>query len=263
MIKLLDDPKLIERLCNTEPYIGCLFMASAVAFYDAPDLMTVWAEVDEHGRAVSAVNIGSSELMVLTGGNNLSTEMLIFLTKLAEDEKITEICCGEGALPVLKKLFGEHTEILPLMKCSRHVKYEHENIPEVKSGDSAGLYELMLPQFSDCEKPDFEMWMLKHTRGISRGQSTVLTIEHDGAPVSGAAVRGRCAAGGAIVSVVTKPEYRGRGYASALTARCAEMLKSEGLTAWLCPCDDRAERLYARLGFKRCGSFCIIYLDKK
>ena len=121
MIKLLDDPKLIERLCNAEPYIGCFFMASAVAFYDVPDLMTVWAEVDEHGRAVSAVNIGSSELMVLTGGNNLSTEMLIFLTKLAEDEKITEICCGEGALPVLKKLFGEHTEILPLMKCSHHI----------------------------------------------------------------------------------------------------------------------------------------------
>lgn len=262
MIKLLDDPKIIERLCNAEPYIGCIFMASAVAFYDAPDLMTVWAEVDEHGKAVSAVNIGSSELLVLTGGNNLSTEMLIFLTKLAEDDKITEICCGEAAFPVLKKLFGEHAEVLPLMKCSRHVKLEHGGVLKPKSGDSAGLYELMLSQFSEGEKPDFEMWMLKHTRGIARGQSTVLTLEHNGAPVSGACIRGRCAAGGAIVSVVTKPEFRGRGCASALVAQCAEMLKSEGRTAWLCPCDDRAERLYARLGFKRSGSFCTVYLEK-
>lgn len=177
MIKLLDDPKLIERLCNAEPYIGCIFMAAAVAFYDAPDLMTVWVEVDEHGKAVSAVDIGSSDLLVLTGGNNLSTEMLIFLTKLAEDEKITDISCGEAAFPVLKKLFGEHTEVLPLMKCSRHVKFEHDGVLNVKSGDSAGLYELMLSQFSESEKPDFEMWMLKHTRDINRGQSTVLTID--------------------------------------------------------------------------------------
>lgn len=262
MIKLLDDPKIIERLCNAEPYIGCIFMAAAVAFYDAPDLMTVWVEVDEHGKAVSAVNIGSSDLLVLTGGNIPGSEMLLFLTKLAEDEKITDISCGEAALPVLKKLFGEHTEILPLMKCTRHVKFEHNGAQNIKSGDSAGLYGLMLSQYAENDKPDFEMWMLKHTRDIARGQSTVLTLEHGGAPVSGACIRGRCPAGGAIVSVITKPEFRGRGYASALVAQCAETLKSENRAAWLCPSSAAAERLYSRLGFKRCGSFCTVLLDK-
>lgn len=263
MIKLLDDPKLIEKLCIAEPYIGCIFLAAATAFYDTPDLMTVWAEFDEHNKAVSAVNICSGDLMVLSGGNIPGAEMLFFLTKLAEDSKITDISCGEAAFPVLKKIFGGKTEALPLMKCSRHVKYERDDIPNAKSGDAAGLYKLMLSEYPENEKPDFDMWMLKHTRDINRGQSTVLTIEQDGVPVSGACIRGRCKSGGAIVSVITEPEYRGRGYASALTAQCAEMLRSEGLAAWLCPCDTRAERLYSRLGFKRCGSFYTIYLDKE
>ena len=105
MIKLLDDPKLIERLCNAEPYIGCFFMASAVAFHDAPDLMTVWAEVDEHGRAVSAVNIGSSELMVLTGGNNhhmIEAMFKAFAKALDQatviDPRITDILSTKGSL---------------------------------------------------------------------------------------------------------------------------------------------------------------------
>ena len=263
MIKLLDDPKIIKKLCIAEPYIGCIFLAAATAFYDAPDLMTVWVELDEHGRAVSAVNIGSDDLMVLSGKNVPGTEMLLFLSKLAEDEKISDISCGEAAFPVLKKIFGEKTEALPLMKCSKHIKYERSEIPAAKSGDAAGLYQLMLSEYPENQKPDFDMWMLKHTRDINRGQSTVLTIEHKGAPVSGACIRGRCKSGGAIVSVITDPDFRGRGYASFLVAQCAEMLRSEGLAAWLCPCDDRAERLYARLGFRRAGSFYTIYLNKE
>lgn len=262
MIKLLDNPKIIEKLCTAEPYMGSIFMAAATAFYDSSELMTVWTELDEHGNTISALNVGTEELMLLCGKNLPGAEMLAFMSKLAEDDKITEICCGDGAFPVLKAVFGENTEVLPLMKCSKHIKYSREGIPPFVKNDIKGFYTLVCSEF-DGAAPDYEMWVLKMARNINRGQSEIVTIEQDGKPVSGACIRGRSPGGGGIVSVVTLPEYRGRGFGSAVTAECAEILKSQGLSSWLCPCDDRANRLYSRLGFKPCGNFNTIYLDKE
>lgn len=263
MIKLLDDPKIIEKLCIAEPYAGCIFMATATAFYDTPELMTIWVELDEHGKAVSAVNVGSSHFQLLCGKSTPSAEMLMFLTKLAEDEHIKEILCGECAFPILSGIFGTDVSVLPLMKCSKHIKYEPKEPIQVTLGNTNGLCSLVYSQLDEDEKPDRDMWMLKITRGIARGQSTVLTVEQDGKALSGACIRGRCKAGGAIVSVITDEACRNRGFASLLTARCAEILKSEGLCTWLCPCDERAERLYSRLGFRRCGSLYTININKK
>ena len=62
MIKLLDNPKIIEKLCTAEPYMGSIFMAAATAFYDSSELMTVWTELDEHGNAISALNVGTERI---------------------------------------------------------------------------------------------------------------------------------------------------------------------------------------------------------
>lgn len=263
MIKLLDNPEIIEKLCIAQPYTGCTFMAVATAFYDTPELMPIWVELDEHQKAVSAVNVGSTHIQLLCGKNSPSAEMLMFITKLAEDEHIKEILCEEKAFSVLTGIFGNDTEVLPIMKCSKHIKYEPKEPAQVTLGDTKGFYSLVCSQFAEDEKPDRDMWMLKITRGISRGQSTVLTIEQDGKAVSCACIRGRCKAGGSVVSVITDENFRGRGFASLLTAKCAEILKSEGLCTWLCPCDKRAERLYSRLGFRPCGSLYTININKK
>ena len=86
-------------------------MAAATAFYDAPDLMTVWVELDEHGRAVSAVNIGSDDLMVLSGKNVPGTEMLLFLSKLAEDETYP---VAKRRFPCSKKYSAKRPKLCPL-----------------------------------------------------------------------------------------------------------------------------------------------------
>ncbi|MBJ7533413.1 GNAT family N-acetyltransferase [Rhodomicrobium vannielii ATCC 17100] len=74
-----------------------------------------------------------------------------------------------------------------------------------------------------------------------------------GVPVSMAAIGRRNRTAGAINSVYTPPEFRGRGYAGAITAVVARHIFSEG-RAFACLYIDKSNpasnRCYAKLGFK-------------
>ena len=74
----------------------------------------------------------------------------------------------------------------------------------------------------------------------------------DGKPVSVAAVVRRLQHTGAISSVFTPPEQRGRGYAGSVTAAVADRLFAEGRTAVCLHTDLRnpiSNRCYAKIGF--------------
>jgi RimJ/RimL family protein N-acetyltransferase len=73
-----------------------------------------------------------------------------------------------------------------------------------------------------------------------------------GVPVAVAAIVRRLRNTGAISSVFTPPEQRGRGYAGSVTAAVAEQIFAEGRTAVCLHTDLRnpiSNRCYARIGF--------------
>jgi ribosomal protein S18 acetylase RimI-like enzyme len=65
-----------------------------------------------------------------------------------------------------------------------------------------------------------------------------------------------------VSSIVTDPEYRGRGYAAALTAHCAQIILNESKIPFLhvLTTNDTAISMYERLGFqkRRLMSFWLI-----
>jgi ribosomal protein S18 acetylase RimI-like enzyme len=76
----------------------------------------------------------------------------------------------------------------------------------------------------------------------------------DGQPVSMAAIVRRTRHTGAISSVYTPPEHRGRGYAGSVTAAVAERIFAEGKTSACLYTDLRnpiSNRCYAKIGFMR------------
>ena len=65
MIKLIDDLSLLERLSEKEPYFGSLFNAAAVSFMDDPELLSIWVETDEHGKAHSFLNASTHSIILM------------------------------------------------------------------------------------------------------------------------------------------------------------------------------------------------------
>ena len=82
MIKLIDDLKLLEPLCSAEPYFGCLFNSAAVSFFDDPEFLSIWVEVDEHENACSFLNAGTDSVMMFSPGGLPGFEMILFVTNL-------------------------------------------------------------------------------------------------------------------------------------------------------------------------------------
>lgn len=254
MIKLLANPTLPDKLCFAEPYFGGLFSSAACAFSADPELMSIWVEEDEHGKALSAVSVGSRELMLLSGKGGPGAEMLLFVTKLAEAEDIKWVVCGENSVAVLKNIFDAPVSMSPLMRCSRRIKTAPTAFTFADSDNTDGLLELLSAVADRDEFPDPEMWRLKIVRGVLRGQTTVLTLLDGEKTIAGACIRGRTKAAGSITSVMTLPEYRARGCASFLTAACSNLLRGEGRAAWLVPANERVEKMYERIGFRPSGT---------
>jgi predicted GNAT family acetyltransferase len=61
-----------------------------------------------------------------------------------------------------------------------------------------------------------------------------------------------------VVSVMTRPGYRGRGYATACVSRlCADLLR-EGKRVCLLYNNPAAARIYRRLGFGDIGDWLVL-----
>jgi len=135
---------------------------------------------------------------------------------------------------------------------------------EIKTNSNLeSVFELLESAGCAAQNAQSELWMLKMRRGIAKGQVTVLSIESGGKAVSTAAVRGRTKSAGAVASVATLPAFRGRGFASALTFWCSKLLFNEHREPWLVAADEKAQRLYERLGFAAFEKCFILHLDEK
>ena len=92
-------------------------------------------------------------------------------------------------------------------------------------------------------------------RWAADGSYRFWTIQ--GKPVSVAGMVAQTGTGGAITGVYTPPQHRGRGYATAVTAVTARSILSCGRRAFLMAnvANAPALRCYAKIGFRRVGSF--------
>ena len=116
--------------------------------------------------------------------------------------------------------------------------------------------------FGKEDSPGKDLWKLRMVRGVLKKQSTLFTLYEDEA-VSTACIRGRTEKAGAITSVVTVPEHRSKGYASYLTALCANMLIDEHRTPWLVPANPGVQKMYEKLGFRVAKTYYYLYNIKE
>ncbi len=252
MIKLLDDLALLAPIAKAQPYFGSTLTADANAFINDPELMNIWVECDEHGRAHTAVSLSTDYVMVCTSGKLPGMESVFFITKMLENKSIKTLICDEPTYSVLKGVLpiGDAESAIQMV-CKKPIDMPEKGFTVRSSENVNDAAEVMAAAFGAKEKDDFEFWKLRMVRGVLKGQVTLFTLYEDGKAVSTATVRGRTEKGGAITSVVTLPEYRHRGYASYLTALCSNMLLDEHRKAYLVPANKGVLKMYEKLGFKK------------
>lgn len=263
MIKLLDDLSLLEGLCEAEPYFGSIFSAAGASFLDDPELLSIWVEIDEHGKPRSYLNAGSDFFMLFSPEDIPGMEMMIFVTNLISSGGINHIECDRNSLSVLRNLFDFEISEEVQMKAENPVimpENGFEVCSEYNFDDAYSVTEKALGSEAGCGS---EFWMLRMVRGVLKGQTTLYTLYDNKKAVSAACIRGRTKNAGAITSVVTVPEHRCRGFASYLTSLCSKTLLDEHRTPWLVPADEKVRKMYEKLGFSAAKNYYSLDFSKK
>ena len=262
MIKLIDDLSLLERLSEKEPYFGCLFNAAAVSFFDDPELLNIWVEIDEHGNAHSFLRAGADSVMLFSPCGIPGFEMVLFITNLVSGGTIKSIECDENSFGVLKNLFDFEIENAVQMFAENRIDMPKNDFDIKSSENFDDAFEVMNKAFGKEDSPGKDLWKLRMVHGVLKKQSTLFTL-YEGEAVSTACIRGRTEKAGAITSVVTVPEHCSKGYASYLTALCANMLIDEHRTPWLVPANHGVQKMYEKLGFRAAKTYYYLYNIKE
>lgn len=262
MIKLIDDLSLLERLSEKEPYFGSLFTAAAVSFMDDPEFLSIWVEMDEHGKAHSFLNANTDSIMLFSPYGIPGFEMVLFVTNLISGGTIKHIDCDENSFGVLKNLFDFDIENAVQMFAEKRIDIPENGFDVQFSENFEDAWNVTKILFEEDENSPKDFWKLKIVRGVLKKQSTLLTLHNESA-VSTACIRGRTKNAGAITSVVTLPEHRGKGYASYLTALCTNMLIDENRTPWLVPANPGVQKMYEKLGYKAAKTYYYLYNIKE
>ena len=256
MIKLIDDLSLLNRLSEKEPYFGSLFNAAAVSFLDDPEFLSIWVEIDEHGEPYSFLNANSDSIMLFSPYGIPGFEMVLFVTNLVSGGTIKHIDCDENSFGVLKNLFDFDIENAVQMFAENRIDMPKNDFDISDFGNFDEAWKVTKAAFGEEDNSGFDLWKLRMVRGVLKKQTTLLTLNENGRAVSSACIRGRTENSGAVVSVVTLPEFRHKGYASYLTALCTK-------TPWLVPANPGVQKMYKKLGYKAAKTYYYLYNIKE
>ena len=103
--------------------------------------------------------------------------------------------------------------------------------------------------------PPFDAWYADVSHRWRHGLCRLMGIYENGEVVAVAMTTAEDDSAMLIGAVATLPAYRGKGYAGRLVTTLAAFGQAEGKTVWLSPKNERAEALYARLGFIPAGRY--------
>ncbi len=101
--------------------------------------------------------------------------------------------------------------------------------------------------------PPFDAWYADVSHRMRHGGCRAAVVREGETLVSCAMTVAEWTGGAVMGAVATRPECRGKGYASACVIALTDVLRSEGRRIYLCPKNEGAQRLYQRLGFVGCG----------
>lgn len=248
----------LEKACGLFPASGTQIYGYAARYGGMFPFCTSWIIQDGEGQAVGALGRIHSTLRLSCGtlSEELFLELIDFLDVIQWDtlegpaetvQKIAQSSNFSGCSVEFGKTM-EHRRGLSLCPVS-------DSIPIQENPSLQEIFHILLKGSSEFSCVNEMEW---------RRDASHL-IRHDGGVyvlAEGKAVAGVTAVApewGLISQVVTHPEARGKGLATALISWCVNWLDGKGKGAVLLCSNTQAEKIYRRLGFEEKREFGILH----
>lgn len=251
----------LEEACRMFPAIGTQIYGYASRYGGNFPFCTFWVIEDEKGEPLGALGRfhHTMRLSCQTLPPDTCREVQEFLQMMSWNtlegpaEIVEQMSEKLGCSPQLLS-FGQAMErpySLPRLSLeNRSIQDEIRENPPLQE-----VFQILrdsVPEFSVVDEMEWRRdasHLLRHNGG-----------KYGAVPgKAAAAVAAHSPCWGLISQVATRPEFRGNGYASALTAWCVDVLAGEGRSAALLCQSSQAGRIYVRLGFKAAGRFAVLH----
>ncbi len=239
-------------LANQPSVTACKIHTLYQCYRDDPTMAQFW--IFSRGERPMGILSLCSKVLTIWAPYLLAPEFAEFLNFIGWE--LVE--CDSTGIFSVANLLGAPVENCSVQRFDRlpQESLQRREIPAIQDELSIReLYELLCQtdeKFKDVSVLD--AWMCSISHRVRHGFSKVYGILEGEALVSTAGIYTESASCGVIESVATHPQYRGRGYASALVLQCVQTLASAGKSALLVTSQLRTHEMYHRLGFRDSGT---------
>ena len=132
------------------------------------------------------------------------------------------------------------------------------DVETVRQASPEALWQLLRAGFGD-DAPEHDGFYVDVSHRMRHGWMQLRAVRQGETLLAAAVTVALCDGAAVIGAVATRPEARGRGYASACVTQLAQALTGQQRRVFLCPKNEYAAGLYASLGFAPCGAVALAY----
>lgn len=180
--------------------------------------------------------------------NGDTEEMCLFLTM---DPTVYTVRTDAVTAATLSEMWGVPFKTEAVMQAPADAAV-HETVHEMPLRD---VYGVLIDGFGREAIPPFDAWYADVHHRYRHGRCRAVGVYEDGIAVACAMTVADCDTAALIGAVATRPQARGKGYASACVLTLAAILHAENKRALLSPKNEYAHRLYDRIGFTVIGEW--------
>ena len=142
--------------------------------------------------------------------------------------------------------------------CQTGVTMEYRGDPVLSEGAETlsprEAYPLLAAVFGDT-LPPYDVWYADVSHRLRHGLCRIAGVLEQGQAVSCAMTVAETDSAWLLGAVATRPDCRGRGYASAVVRSLVAAGTADGKRVLISPKNEAARALYGRLGFAVCGTW--------
>ncbi len=175
-------------------------------------------------------------------------EICLFLTM---DPTVQSVRTDAETARAMAQLWGVSFKTEAVMEAPCNAA-KHDAVCEMSLRD---VYTVLQEGFGEDSLPPFDAWYADVHHRYRRGLCRSVGVYENGTPVACAMTVAECDSAALIGAVATRPQARGKGYASACVLTLAAMLQAEQKRVLLSPKNEYAHRLYDRIGFAVVGEW--------
>ena len=248
------DQEAVLAFVGREPEVNLFIIGDVENNGMVSDVQRLWGEHDSAGR-LTAVLLQYHDYLVLYAPGDCDRAGLV---KLMRTLAFRALSGAEASLAPFLEAFPfrqiKRTHLCRLADARRiNARAVAAPVLPLRPEDVGQMMDLYarIPEFS-AQKPELARSEL--TAGHSHG----FWIEQNGAMAAVARTTAENSRSAMIVGVATHPDFRGRGFATAVKARLSCFLFAIGRTACLCYDNPEAGRIYHQIGFELVDRYLIL-----